>query len=105
VWCTAGTTTSVASVHIYAEPDELAISDDVPYHHHHHQQQQQQLDPANITIDAVLQRGMELTSHCVTYKGAEYCDERVCVCVCLFVCKFFAYLMEPRVPILPCMLP
>jgi len=66
---TAGGTansTSSGSAHIYAEPDELmavtdgpaVISDHNQPHHQQQQQQQLQLDPANITIDAILQRGM-----------------------------------------------
>ena len=61
------------SLHIYAEPDELVADgpttpadDDEPCHQQHHQ-----LDPAHITIDVVLQRGIELKPNSITLTSSE----------------------------------
>jgi len=96
--CTGGTANSAAmsgSLHIYAEPDELVAdgrttrADDEPYHDQHHQ-----LDPAHISIDVVLQRGIESRrkpSRCYvsdeswTTRNVYWPRTSVCLSVCVSV--------------------
>ena len=79
--------TMSGSVHIYADPDtydlvagDLVMSDEQLYQQ---QPQQQQLDPAHITIDTVVHRGMAISRNipCVV------CDSEI-------TCYYFPYLFD-----------